>query len=201
MAQIETNLQETVNRFIALQMTSREKEKIINNLISKALSQARKRLSEAAKGQMESDKRQAWRAVKYSIYKQIMGGNISIFSRRRAGARASVPASKRGRMPDTERYESYLGADRSFILRILNAANSRRERIATHMNGHEIRRRNINERRGKNPSQNAIGYRGRWNSAGGFFEREAGNAMAAAASELSMLLCEEIERELQNLGK
>lgn len=194
-AEVDTN---ALNRLLSISQVDRKREKEIKNLISRALSNARKQLSEAARSQMDSDKRQAWRAVKYSIYKQILGGNVSIFSRRRAGSKASVPPSSRGRSADTERYESYLGADRSFILRILNAGNSRRERIAQHMDGHTIRRGNVSMRPGGKRAyvSNIIGYRGVWKSAGGFFEASAPGVLDKAAQELSELICQELVKEI-----
>lgn len=192
-AEVDTN---ALDRLLSIQAYDGKREKEIKNLIDKALNNARKRLSEEAKVLLKNDKRQSWRAVKRSLYRNILGGNVSIFSRRRAGARATVPPSRRGRTADTERYESYLGADRGFILRIMNAGNTGRERVATHMDGHTIRMQRIQRPRNRVYKSDVIGYRGVWNEAGGWFSRVAANAMGAAAIELSELLCEELTKEI-----
>lgn len=201
MIEIDTNLNEAVKRFEQLKISGTKKEEILRDLVSKVLDQAKDRMQESTRTLLPNDKREAWRAIKESLYKQILGGNISILSRRRAGKRAQLNPSRRGRSATTERYESYLGVDRSFILRILNAGS--RRRVASTMNNHPIRRGNVSERQNRMEGyrSDVIGYRGVYGLGGarGFFSRNAYQAIKNASAELSKLICEEITKELNKL--
>lgn len=143
----------------------REFRKVIKTL----LREARNNLSKDAKNYLKSDPRKAARAVKYSVYKTLFGGNISILSKRRAGAKYELQrerklrpgqwgGNRRQRSKRTEDIDTYFGADRGFILRFLNAGTS--ERMTRYGN------------RGSIPST-------------GWFEHTAPWQMEAAASKLA----------------
>lgn len=80
---------------------------------------------------MTSDLRKAYKAVRYSVYKRLLGGNVNILQRQRAGAPVTFPkqlkglprrgGNRWGRSARTIALESYEGMDRGFILRFLNA--------------------------------------------------------------------------------
>ena len=55
-------------------------------IIRKAIAAARKRVANDARGILQNDPRQAYRAVRYSVYKQIFGGQMNILSTRTRGA-------------------------------------------------------------------------------------------------------------------
>lgn len=90
--------------------------------------------SQATRGlMMQSDPRQAYRAVKFMVYKRVRGGNVSLLNRRKKGSRTyPLPVNKRQngngrpRTPRTEQLLSYFGADRAFVLRFLNQGTKQR---------------------------------------------------------------------------
>lgn len=172
----------------ALLMSNPEMEKRVQGLIRKVLLAARRTVAQAAQGKMRSDPRQAYKAVKSSVYRQILGGSVSILNRRRSsgGGSSYEPPRKlrqgqRGgnRVPRSQRTQdvmSYEGADRAFILRFLNAGTD--ERFAGTRNG------GLSGRRGRIAPRN-------------FFADSSHTAMQKAAAELSTLIDDMIKKELQ----
>ena len=172
----------------SLLMSNPEMEKKVQGLIRKVLLAARKEISTAASGKMKSDPRQAYKAVKSAVYRRILGGNVSILSKRRAGKRGPLPpvvhqletrvnskGNHRGgnRMPRSRRTEdllTYQGADRGFILRFLNAGTDDRE--------------------------SRVGNRGAI-SARSFFASSSQKAMEKAAEQLDTLIEDLIKKELK----
>ena len=122
-----------------LLMTNPSMEKAVQDIMRKVLSSARSKMTAAARQAMDSDPRQAYKAVRTMVYRQILGGNINILNKKRASGGGSAGGSRRGRTKDTERIMSYMGSDRGFILRFVNAGTD--ARVATHMNGHAILRK------------------------------------------------------------
>lgn len=171
----------------SLLMSNPQMEKKVKGLIRKVLLAARKEISTAASGKIKNDPRQAYKAVKTAVYRRILGGNVSILSKRRAGKRGPLPpvvhqletrvnskGNHRGgnRMPRSRRTEdllTYQGADRGFILRFLNAGTDDRE--------------------------SRIGNRGAI-SARSFFATSSQRAMEQAASQLEWLIEELIKKEI-----
>ena len=172
----------------SLLMSNPQMEKKVQGLIRKVLLAARKEISTAASGKIKNDPRQAYKAVKSAVYRRILGGNVSILSKRRAGKRGPVPpivhkletqvnskGNHRGgnRMPRSRRTEdllTYQGSDRGFILRFLNAGTSDRE--------------------------SRIGNRGSI-AARNFFGTSSQQAMEKAAEQLDALIETLIKQELQ----
>jgi hypothetical protein len=108
--------------------------KRIRKIVREELKDATKRLREDARYELPNDPRKAYRAVRASIYRKILGGNVSILNPRRAGQRYQLikprkldqnPFQRGGnRVPRSARTESvdtYFGKDRAFILRFLNS--------------------------------------------------------------------------------
>ncbi len=107
----------------------------LRKLFRQVLKEARKKLSQDAKNYMDSDPRKAARAVKFSVYKSIFGGNVSILQKGkgRAGAkyvlirqRILQPGQRGGnRKPRVDdgrnRLDYYFGADRGYILRFISS--------------------------------------------------------------------------------
>jgi hypothetical protein len=171
-----------------LLMSNPAMEKKVQGLIRKVLLAARRQVSGDIKGVIKSDPRQAYKAVKSAVYKRILGGNISLLSKRTAGKRGPVPpvvhqletrvnskGNHRGgnRMPRSRRTEdllTYQGADRGFILRFLNAGTATRE--------------------------SGIGFRGAI-APRNFFADSSQQAMENAAAQLDILLDELIKKELK----
>ena len=157
----------------------------IKTAIGYVLEQARKDTMNEIAGKLQSDPRGAARAVRRTLYKQILGGNLNILRKKKAGKKGDVPPTTRGRLAETERYMSYQGSDRGFILRFLNAGT--KERVAKHMNGHAILR---SERRGnRHYVTSTIGSRGAI-AGRDFF----GPASRSAMNEAAALLTKELEK-------
>ena len=173
-----------------LLMSNPEMEKKVQGLIRKVLLQARKTISGDISTKIKNDPRQAYKAVKTAVYRRILGGNVSILNKRRAGTgtRGPVPpvvhkletktnskGNHRGgnRMPRSRRTEdllTYQGADRGFILRFLNAGTDDRE--------------------------SRIGNRGSI-APRNFFANSSRKAMEQAAEQLDQLIEELIKKEIK----
>ena len=121
-----------------------ETRKRIRKIVREELKDATKRLREDAKYEMDEDPRKAFLAVKSSIYRKILGGNVSILNPRKAGARYQLVrprkldqnprqrgGNRRKRSERTNAIDSYFGKDRAFILRFVNnGTNDRQTRIS-----------------------------------------------------------------------
>lgn len=121
-----------------LLMSNPAMEKKVQGLIRKVLGAVRTSLGQAARDKMESDPRNAYKAVRTLVYKRILGGNVNILNKKRASGGGggytptrTLKTGQRGgnRRPRSERsykLESYYGSDRGFILRFLNAGTNER---------------------------------------------------------------------------
>ena len=131
-----TELSQKLDR---LQAKNPEMEKKIKGIISKALSAAKKNVSDNVRAMIESDPRGAYKAVRRTVYRRILGGNLNILRRKRAKYQAynytptrTLKSGQRGgnrrpRGERTMRMESYYGEDRGFILRFLNSGTQLRQ--------------------------------------------------------------------------
>ena len=103
----------------------------INAVLSQVLKEARKAISEDAKNVVNNDPRHAYKAVRSAVYKRILGGQVNILQKRKAGAPTGyrkplngLPkrgGNRWGRSERTKQLEGYEGTDRGFILRFVNA--------------------------------------------------------------------------------
>jgi hypothetical protein len=113
----------------------------IRKIFREVLKEARKNLSNDAKNYLKSDPRKAARAVKFSVYKTVFGGNVSILQKRRGSAGAKYElirqrkldenpkqrgGNRRERFEKRNRLDYYFGADRGFILRFISSGTVRR---------------------------------------------------------------------------
>lgn len=173
----------------ALMMSNPDMERKVQKLIRTVLLQARRVVSGDIHGQKfnNGDPRQAYKAVKSAVYRRILGGNISILSKRKALRRLQAPpivhrlekevnskGNHRGgnRMPRSQRTTdllTYAGADRGFILRFLNAGTEGRE--------------------------SRVGNRGSI-APRNFFSNSSHTAMQQAAEQLDRLIEELIQKEI-----
>lgn len=143
MINVELNEQlvrEQSQAFARLMFTDPDTRKRIRKIITEELKDTAKRLREDAQYSLENDPRKAYRAVKFAVYRQILGGNVSILNSRRAGQK--IPFQKyrkldqtgpyqRGgnRLPRsarTEQIDSYYGKDRAFVLRFVSSGTNER---------------------------------------------------------------------------
>lgn len=194
-----------------LLMSNPAMEKKVQGLIRKVLAAVKKSLGQAARDKkvMDSDPRNAYKAIRTAVYKRILGGNVNILNKRRASSAGgsynptrTLRSGKRGgnrkaRSERTYRLESYEGSDRGFILRFLNAGtneryvkflpDSRREHVHRGSQGGNIKKygKTINTgRRGRIKARNWFGSRS---------QRE----MEAAANNLEKFIDALIQQELK----
>ena len=175
----------------SLMMSNPEMEKKVQGLIRKVLIAARREVSKAAQqpSVMKSDPRQAYKAVKSSIYKRILGGSVSILNRKNAKGGGTYEPPRRGtkdplgrggnRVPRGQRTQqvmSYQGADRAFILRFLNAGTDVRDA--------GTRGGRLSGNRGSIAPRN-------------FFATSSHTAMMKAAEQLTILIDDMIKNEIK----
>ena len=172
----------------SLLMSNPAMEKKVQKIVRKVLSHVRKDVSQAARGAMNADPRQAYKAVKTAVYRQILGGNVSLLNKRRASGKTSGyepprklrPGQRGGnRVPRgnrTQQVMDYEGSDRAFILRFIN--NGTGQRTAGTRGGR------LSGNRGAIRPRN-------------FFALTSHSAMRKAAGELSQLIDELIKQEMK----
>ena len=108
---IITGMEGYARKLDKLKTTDPELAKMLQGAILQALRNVRKELSKNAKTglQMESDPRQAVRAIRHTVYRRIFGGNVNILQ----GRRKKVTSDDLGK-------RKYFGAERGYVLRFLN---------------------------------------------------------------------------------
>ena len=170
-----------------------ETRKRIRKIVREELKDATKRLREDARYELPNDPRKAYRAVRASIYRKILGGNVSILNPRKAGARYQLikprkldqnPFQRGGnrvpRSPRTESVDTYFGKDRAFILRFLNSGTS--QRMAGSRGGR------LSGNRGSIAARN-------------WFQNMAPHEMELAAENLSNVIEEELVEAYNEMDK
>ena len=171
-----------------LMMSNPNMEKKVQKLIRKVLMEVRRHMGNAAKASMKSDPRQAYKAVKTAVYRQILGGSVSILNKRKPATKFSAYEPQRklregqrggNRVPRSERTNDlmkYAGADRAFVLRFIN-------------NGTDVRTAGT---RGGRLGGNRGSIRAR-----NFFGDRSHREMENAAENLTKLIDELIKNELR----
>lgn len=189
--------QEVLERLLA---SDPKTQKALQKLIRKALMQARSELSGYIKTKLENnDPRGAARAVRTSVYRKILGGNINILNGRKAHGsnsyeppRTLTPGQRGGnRRPRSQRTNTvmhYAGEDRGFILRFVNSGTKQRaiQRL--------MRVSGTNKYRWTSDAS-AYGDRGSI-APRNFFTSGASSSMQRATDYLSDLIDEELEKML-----
>ena len=182
-----------------LMMSNPAMEKKMQGLIRKVLMEVRKHIGDAAKSEMKSDPRQAYKAVKTAVYRQILGGSVSILNKKKPGVKFSDyepvrtlrtgqrGGNRRARSERTRDLVKYAGSDRGFVLRFLNAGTQDRGVDFTFMEGRKQTQTN------KHPN---TGNRGRIMPRNFFGERSR-REMENAAGNLQRLIDELIKQELK----
>lgn len=133
-----TGLDELSKKLDRLQAHDSQMEQRITKIIREAIKAARSMVTADAKGAVGNDPRHAYKAVRSMVYKRILGGNISILQKRKAGGgksgyeppRTLRPGQRGGnrvpRSARTQQMMDYEGSDRGFILRFLNSGTGQR---------------------------------------------------------------------------
>lgn len=191
MVQAELNRQVAQNTSEALAVLfvdNPDTRKRIRKIIREELKDAAKRLREDAKYEIDEDPRKAFLAVKSSIYRKILGGNVSILNPRKAGARYQLVrprkldqnprqhgGNRRKRSERTNAIDSYFGKDRAFILRFVN--------------------------NGTNDRQTRYGNRGRISVSGNWFPNMGQKELELAAENLANIMEEELAEAFEEMNK
>jgi hypothetical protein len=192
----------------SLLMSNHQMEKKVQGLIRKVLLAARRTIANDAKGAMHSDPRNAYKTVKSAVYRQILGGSVSLYNKRHAkGGNTYEPSRKlrtgqRGgnRVPRSQRTQqvmSYDGSDRAFILRFLNQGTNGRV-IEFHSDPHrsQVKRGSQGGDVSKYGKTTNTGRRGNI-APRNFFSTSSHTAMQKAARELTTLIDELIKQEMK----
>lgn len=191
----------------SLMMSNPDMEKRVQKLIRKVLQGARRTVGDAAKGKMDADPRHAYKAVKTAVYRRILGGNVSLLSKRRASSSRSSyepprqPSARGGnrrpRGKRTQQLMSYEGSDRGFILRFLNGGTGGRTiKFKADPHRSQINRGSRGGDVNKYGKTANTGNRGRI-APRNFFATSSQRAMESAAAELGKLIDELIKSELK----
>ena len=184
-----------------LLMSDPKMEKNVQKIIRTVLTHVRKDVANAAKGAMKSDPRQAYKAVKTAVYRQILGGNVSILNKKKRGTQFSAyepprklrqgqrGGNRRARSQRTYDLIHYAGPDRAFVLRFINGGTPG-DRNLRNFRYDEDRKA---DKWNKHPN---TGYRGHI-AARNFFGQVSHASMRKASEELTQLIDELIKQELK----
>lgn len=120
-----------------LLLSNPEMEKKVQDIVRKVLVQVRANMTQEARSAMQDDPRKANRAVRSMVYRQILGGQVNILNKKKAGAAGDYEptrtlrtgqrgGNRRPRSERTKRLQGYMGSDRGFVLRFINAGTASR---------------------------------------------------------------------------
>lgn len=188
--------------------TNPDTEKALRKLIHKEILAARAGTVSAIKGELKNDPRQAYKAVRTTVYKKVLGANISLFKTKHAhGSNSYEPertlnpskpgGNRRKRNSRTQQIMSYAPLDRGFILDWVNRGTFKgirhinftpdphREEVSQGKRGGD------KSKYGKKPNS---GQRGKIDGKG-FFQRKGRPELAKAVDNLSRI----IESELADI--
>jgi len=114
-------------------------KRAVKRIFGKEVRAARSRVVKDMKANLSNDPRQAYKAVKAAVYKRIIGGNISDLAGRNVKQMAvwrkerkldqnphQRGGNRRKRSDRTKQLDGYVGKDRGFILRFLDAGTDER---------------------------------------------------------------------------
>ena len=130
---------EVLNGLENLKVSEGRMKKDLKKIIRSVLANARKMVVKDTKRVLTNDPRSAYLAVRHSVYRRIFGGQVNILARRRANSRMSIyhpprtlkpgqrGGNRRKRSERTNQIDGYIGSDRGFILRFINAGTVERE--------------------------------------------------------------------------
>lgn len=168
--------------------TNPKTQKALQKLIQQVLAEARSQVVNATKGALQSDPRGAAQGIRRMVYKKILGANLNILDRYKAGKPSSYepprkldrnPRQRGGnRVPRSARTDAvmhYGPSDRLWILRIVNSGTGQRH--AGNRGGR------LNGNRGSIAARN-------------FFGPNANDALMKAAENLATLIDTELEAML-----
>ena len=132
-----TGFVELRQKFESLMLTDPSTSEKFDRIVREALTIVKKSIQTAARNKMKSDPREAEKAVAYTVYRRIIGGNVNILGlpKGKAGTKYVPTKTRRGterggnrklRSERTMLLESYTGYQRGFVLRFLNSGTKAR---------------------------------------------------------------------------
>ena len=132
-------------------------EQRVQKVIDQSLVAVRRGVIADATSAMKSDPNEAAKAVRRSVYKKILGGQVNILQKRKAGNLRELPDSNakqywRRRGYVTGMNKRYQKSDRGFILRFANAGT--KDRVSPTMDNHPMYRKSTMERPAHRPGLN-----------------------------------------------
>jgi hypothetical protein len=132
-----------VNEALArLMVTHPDTKKRIKKMLQAEAKKVRKNISKDVHDNMPNDPRRAYTAVKRSLYKRVLGFNVSILNPRRGSVKSMSiwrPPRKLDENPDqrggnrrrrsdrTNQVDGYMNSFRAFVLRFNNSGTANRE--------------------------------------------------------------------------
>ena len=142
-AEIDEASFEQVNEAIArLMVTHPDTKKRIKKMLQAEAKKVRKNISKDVHNNMPNDPRRAYTAVKRSLYKRVLGFNVSILNPRRGSVKAMSiwrpprkldenpnqrGGNRRRRSDRTKQVDGYMNSFRAFVLRFNNSGTADRE--------------------------------------------------------------------------
>ena len=142
-AEIDEASFEQVNEALARMMvTHPDTKKRIKKMLQEEAKKVRKNISKDVHENMPNDPRRAYAAVKRSLYRKILGFNVSILNPRRGSMKAMSiwrphrklddnpnqrGGNRRLRSDRTNQVDGYIAAFRAFVLRFNNSGTTDRE--------------------------------------------------------------------------
>ena len=126
----------------AMLVSNPDTAKAVRSLITQEIAKARAAISQSARGSLRTEPRDASKAVRRSVYKSILGGQVNILNPK-GGASSSGSSyqpqrkldanphqrggNRRKRSARTDQVDGYVGKDRGFILRFVNSGTVARQ--------------------------------------------------------------------------
>ena len=191
----------------SLMMSNPEMEKRVQKLIRKVLMAARREVGKSAKDVMKADPRQAYKAVKTAVYRQILGGSVSILNKRGTKFDNYQPprtlqpgqrgGNRRERSDRSNKLMHYAGSSMAFVLRFLNAGTQGRAiQFVTDPHRSKVKRGSQGGNLQKYGKTTNTGRRGNI-APRNFFSTSSHIAMMKAADQLTTLIDDMIKKELR----
>ena len=193
----------------SLMMSNPAMEKRVQKLIRKVLMAARREVAKAAghPSVMKSDPRQAYKAVKTAVYRQILGGSVSILNKRGTKFDNYEPprtlqpgqrgGNRRERSDRSNKLLHYTGSSRAFVLRFLNAGTQGHAiRFVTDPHRPKVKRGSQGGNLQKYGKTTNTGRRGNI-APRNFFSTSSHTAMMKAAEQLRTLIDDLIKEEMK----
>lgn len=142
-AEIDEASFEQVNEALArLMVTHPDTKKRIKKLLQDEAKKVRQNISKDVHDNMPNDPRKAYAAVKRSLYRKVLGFNVSILNPKRGSVKSMAlwnpprkldenpnqrGGNRRKRSSRTKEVDGYFGKNRAFVLRFVNSGTAGRE--------------------------------------------------------------------------